>query len=106
MASNREKDVGRELGRAVAALPPALRTIFQRCGDPTTENLARLVADVPEDERGHASEAAAVARLLDLFERQAALQRQRHRRQEREKAYLAALLSFEEFPMPRPRTPA
>lgn len=101
-----EKNVGRELGRAVAALPPTLRTIFLRCGDPTPDNLARLVAEVPEGERGHVGEAAAVAGLLDLFERQAILQRQRHRRQEREKAYLAALLSFEEFPMPRPRTPA
>lgn len=95
-----EKAVGKELARDVRALPPALLSIFQKCGDPTAENLTKLVAKVPPEERGHLPVIRAVRILSTYAARQAALQWHRHKRHEREAACLDTLLRIEDFPMP------
>lgn len=81
-------------------MSPSLRYIFQTCGDPTPENLIRLVAEVPAIERGGLA-ARASGVLYDHVERQAELQWRRHRRREREAAYLITYAVIEDFPMPK-----
>lgn len=97
-----DRKVGKELAREVRALAPALRYIFLTCGDPTPENLVRLVAEVPAAERGGLA-ARASGVLYDHVERQADLQWQRFRRREREAAYFITYATIEDFPMPRAR---
>lgn len=98
-----DKIVGKELSRDVAELPPALRSIFQKCGDPTNANLIRLVSEVPAEERGNLSVLMAARYLGTYAVRQAAIQWHRHKRHAREAAYLDGLLRIEDFPMPAAR---
>lgn len=95
-----EKAVGKELARDVRALPPALLSIFRNCGDPTAENLSKLVSEVPADERGNLPVIRAVRILSTYSAREAALQWHRRKRHDREAAYLDSLLRIEDFPMP------
>lgn len=95
-----ERQVGRELAEDVAALPKALRSIFVTCGDPTHQTLARLAAEVPEEERGGMSPIVATRQLSCLAVRQAAMQWHRRARHDREAAYAATYAVVEEFPTP------
>ena len=67
--------------RRVAALPPALLSIFQECGDPNVRVLSDLIERIPEDERNGWTVARAVRRVHACTESQAHMQRERHARE-------------------------